>query len=349
MKLLLGIALGLLAGCASQPSADRSGQEAVTTGLTQAPGAPVTAACTGLALLRRGNPLCLGVEYLPPAGEEESLAPDRLPVQAELMLSGPAPAPRQPDRTPLWSRERTERHTWAMTAEDLAQVRDPVERETLHFVEDLMGEDRRRLRRDIGTPILTMQASDMQSPGIDLAAEEVQAEEEAQWMAEHGVDLLRRPLQMLLRRLPLVQQLEIDLDEFKQDNVPLTEEYGRAHDVADLGRVSMRVHAGDPKDPIELVYLRSGIRIGSSQSQLKLGYARHLAKAVTLEIHTRQNYDDRTWRVRADLSWELSPRTSLHFVAGDNLDFLTTSTVYSLFESPMDGSPGLLIYAVHLF
>ena len=95
--------------------------------------------------------------------------------------------------------------------------------------------------------------------------------------------------------------------------------------------------------------MRSGIRLGTSQERLKVGFGRYISQGLRLELRSRHDYDSGSWRLRADLSWAMSEQTSLHLVAGDDLDFLTTSTVYSLFDSPMDGSPGLLVYAVHLF
>jgi len=53
--------------------------------------------------------------------------------------------------------------------------------------------------------------------------------------------------------------------------------------------------------------------------------------------------------VRLDLAWRRSASTSVHVAVGDDMDFLSTSSLYSLFESPMDGSPGLVLYAVHVF
>jgi hypothetical protein len=345
MRILLGTALGLLAGCAVQPAA--GGEERPGDAID---GAQATnAIAIRLQQLQHSHLLCLGVEFLPPAASEEPLATPTPPVHVEPVPLPPRPAPRPPEYQPYGDRDRYEPHTWLMSGEDLANVRDPLERETLHFIDDLMGEDRRRLRRDIGTPILTMQAADLQSPGLDRGTTDPQADEESQWMAQHGVELLRRPFNRMLRRTPIVQQIEVDLDDWKESNVPLSEEYSRTHDTHDLGRMSMRVHANDYKDPVELVYMRSGVRVGSSQTQLKLGLSRHLSRDLLLELRAREDYDDSEWHLRADLSWLVSPRTSLHFVAGDNLDFMATSTVYSLFESPMDGSPGLLVYAVHLF
>jgi hypothetical protein len=292
----------------------------------------------------------LGVEFLPPLAEDSAVPVPPATVRVEAVAAeGPRKRSAAVEFAPYGGTDRGELHTWTMSAEDLANVRDPLARETLKFIDDVMGEDRRRLQRGLGTPILTMQTFDSQSPGIDLHSEETRAEDEAEWLAENGLDLLSRPFRLLLRRHPAVLGVEAYLDEFKEGNVPLSEEYGRAHDSEDLGRVSMRVHASDLADPVELVYMRSGIRLGSSQRHLKLGFGQQVADDLYLDVRTRQDYETNRWRWRADLRYLLSQQTSLHFVAGDNLDFLTTSSLYSLFESPMDGAPGLLVYAVHLF
>src|SRR5262245_19215749 len=325
MRILLGTALGLLAGCVVQPATSSEERPGDAIDAAQA-----TAIAARLQQLQHSHLLCLGVEFLPPAASEEPLATPMPAVHVEAVPLPPRPAPRPPEYLPYGGRERYEAHTWMMSSDDLANVRDPLERETLHFIDDLMGEDRRRLRREFGTPILTMQAADLQSPGVDRDTSDPQADEEAQWLAEHGVELLRRPLNRMLRRTPLVQQFELDLDDWKESNVPLSEEYSRTHDTNDLGRMSMRVHTSNLRDPVDLVYMRSGVRVGSSQSQLKLGLSRHLSRDVLLEVRAREDYDDHEWHLRADLSWILSPRTSLHFVTGDNIDFATSSTVYSL-------------------
>lgn len=299
--------------------------------------------------LARGNQLRIGVEFLPPAAEETALAVPPSHARAETVAEPPTASPPERVRRSYGDRERAERHTWTMSAEDLASIRNPVARETLHFLDDLMGEDRRRLKRELGTPLLTMQAIDFQSPGIDLYADERQAEEEAIWMSDEGIKLLQRPFRHLLRRLPMVEAFEDELDEFKSDNVPLSEAYVREHRTGSLGRVSMKLRSRDLTDPVEIVYKNYGLRIGTSQRRLKVGFAREILQDLHFEVRTRRNYDSTHWRIRADLSWVVSPTTSLHLLAGDDLDFLATSSVYSLFDSPMDGSPGVLVYAVHLF
>lgn len=303
----------------------------------------------GLARLARGNPICLGVEFLPPLAEDAAIVVRSSPVEAERAedLTNALPTVRR--YQPMLVRERASRHAWSLTQEDLLAGEDPAAQVALRFLDDLMGEDRRRLNREIGTPALAMQGIDLQSPGIDLRADELRAEDEAQWFAENGPRLLRRPLQKMLRRTSWISTVELQLEELQRANASLLDDAANVDDDTDLGRMSMRVRMNRPTDPLELAYLRAGMRIASTQEQLKLGYSLPLAEDVFLDLRARQDYQSADWRLRADLRWEVSEKTSIHFVAGDDLDFLTTSSVYSLFESPMDGSAGILVYAVHLF
>lgn len=322
--------LGCLCGCLAQPRTPPQLQ------LTAAAAAPLPAIDAAPRV---------GIEYLAPEVELADLEPSRVWVEPLHDTDDPW----RHQRTPPPPRPSERKHTWLMDADDLAAVEDIEARLTLQFLDNLMGEDRRRVYRELGTPILQPQMIDLQSPGIELPTETSQREESEAWLADHGSVLLNRPLRRLLRQTPLVQQLELELDEFKSDHVPLSGPYREVHgDQRNLGRLSMRVRMR-PQDPVEIAYMRSGVRVSTGQEKLKLGYSRSLTDRVTLEINTSRTYSDHAWGMRADLIWDLDLDNSLHFVVGDDLDFLSTSSVYSMFDSPMDGSPGLLVYALHLF
>jgi hypothetical protein len=324
-----GLLLCVLAGCAVQP-ATRAASVAAR---------PLTADCFPSLTPR------IGIEYLAPepgqAGPQATLEGIN-GERREGPIGGDSGTRR---REPAASK-----HTWQMNTDDFADLDDPVTRETLFFVRDLMGVDRRRIRRDLGTPILMPEAIDLQSPGIDLPSQVAQADEAAEWLDLNGGFLFNRPLQQLMRRLPVIAWFETELREWKSDNVPMSDEYRAAHaEERNFGRLSMRIHVRDPHDPVELTYVKSGVLVGGSQRQGKVGYIMQLHDGLWLEVRTRHEYDTHDWPVRADLGWQASDHTTLHIAVGDDLDFLTTSTVYSLFDSPMDGSPGLVVYAVHLF
>ena len=251
MRIQLGIPICLLAGCVVQPThvepqvAGSPKQDLSQRQLDSdtAPPHPTAsdvreAIHPHLALLRRGNPLRIGIEFLPPRGEESAFAVRATPSRAESVAEKPRALMQPPERSrPI---DRKNRHTWTMSTDDLEAIRDPIARETMQFIDDVMGEDRRRLKRNLGTPILTMQTIDLQSPGIDLRADERQIEDEAIWATDHGMGLLKRPLRHLLKRLPIVRDAELRLDEFKSDNVPLSKAYRHSHRSRSPGRVWLR-------------------------------------------------------------------------------------------------------------
>jgi hypothetical protein len=183
-----------------------------------------------------------------------------------------------------------------------------------------------------------------------LSSEATLYSDHEEWVHAHGPDLLQRPLRLLLRRLPFVQQFEVDLKDFRSENVPLSEPYRQAHgDRRRLGRLSVRLHAGDLSDPVEVVYMHSGVRIGTSQEMGKLSIDWDLTDKLQFAFRARTEYATGEQRLRADLTYWSSAFTSLHLGIGDDLDFLSTSSIYSLFESPMDGTTGVVFYAVHIF
>jgi hypothetical protein len=86
-----------------------------------------------------------------------------------------------------------------------------------------------------------------------------------------------------------------------------------------------------------------------SQQQAKVTLDLPLTGRVRFGLRARTDYETGRSTVRSDLIYRASPRTSFHLAAGDDMDFLSTSSLYSLFDSPMDGAPGLVMYAVHTF
>jgi hypothetical protein len=312
-----------LAGCVSQPA--RSAPET----------APIAAAHY------HGGVLRIGIEHLPPEpGLASDGAPRAHPTPPPLRTAAAAAAPQ---------RDVEDRAIDALASVDLDRIDDPVARETMHFVRDLVDTDRRRVQREVGLPFFDFQAEDPRRGPLLAGEEDLRAEHE-EWTQQHGVRMLQRPLRQLLRRLPLVEAVELGWQDFRSDHVPLTEPYHDVHgDRRRLGRVSLRLRPHDLADPAELVWIRAGLRVGSSQEVGKLSWSIPLSARITLELRARTEYASGEQTLRADLAYRYSSTTSMHVAAGDDLDFLTTSPRYSMFESPMDNTPGLLLYAVHVF
>jgi hypothetical protein len=145
-------------------------------------------------VLRSPFVLRIGIEHLPP--EAESPGDPEPRVEAQPRLAPPVAAPtaraerrREPDAA--------HRHTWALSASDLTAIDDPIARETLHFVQDLVEEDLNRSRREVTMPFLGVHDQDPAAgPLLDSELALLAAQEE--WIQDRGPALMRRPLQQLL-------------------------------------------------------------------------------------------------------------------------------------------------------
>ncbi|MBL8750017.1 MAG: hypothetical protein JNK78_12710 [Planctomycetes bacterium] len=326
VRFQLGIVMCLLAGCVVQPTAPTP-----RVATARGPGP--------MALVPR-----IGIEHLPPDATEP---------QGEGPRVAPQPAPQRtaPRRRPepKITRRDPERHSWQMTAEEIAAIDDPIARETLHFVDDLVAADQRRVRREAGLPFLALQGTDPED-GPLLSSEQALRDAQEEWAQTHGPAMLRKPFQQLLRRLPVARDVELEIQDFRSDHVPLSEPYQLTHtDPRSLGRLSVRWHASDGSDPLEVAWVFQGLRVGTSQEVGKLSLDFDLSDTLRLEIRTSTEYRTNDHSLRVDLGYRPSDGTSIHLAIGDDMDFLSTSSIYSLFETPMDGSAGLVLYAVHVF
>lgn len=330
LRIRLGIMTCLLAGCATQP----------VTPMLQ----PDVAAARLAAILPATCAPRIGVEFLPPENPDATAAPEIAAAPSRR----PAPAPAGPVRLVDRVQVREDAHTWRLSVADLDAVDDPIAREALRFCDDLVREDARRTQREVRLPFLEWRPAELDL-GARLWSEERIGETRAQWVDDHLGSLLGSPFRRMLRRLPLVSAVEVSLDDFRSSFVPATEPYLRTHDDGGLGRVSLRLRAGDPGDPVEVAYILGGARVATSRDRTKLGYAVALSERVDLELRATRDYRTNHDVMRLDLGFRYSPTTSFHMALGDDMDFLSTSSIYSLFETPMDGSPGMLVYAVHVF
>lgn len=329
MSIRLGLALSVLAGCTLQPTrpAASSGQPTVRM-----------AALDGFAA---GNALCLGVEYLPPeAGEVApaalplARAQEPRPVAGAAMSSSPRAA--APD-------DRGHGPAAAQPAGGERKID-----EALQFLEDIQGRDRRRLRRDFVMQDLPITSFDAQSPGIPLRADERNAEDAEERLGETGHQVLRRPLQRLMRRTSLVSRMELRLSDVA-DGRSERGAQGDATDEVDLGRVTMVVRPNRSGDPMEIGYRRRGFAVSTSQQQLKCSATLPISDSLFLDVRARQLFFDDSWQWRADLRWECSPATSVHLVVGEDLWFATEAAPYAHDPDAPTGILGIQFHAIHFF
>lgn len=347
MRYQLGMMGCLLAGCAVQPTtSSRSFAMPSPTGASSIATAGTFAAEARQVAEPPSLVLRIGVEHLPP----DARAADEQPR----LEAVPRPPDQRRDRRAARPVVRPrEAHEVDLLRREAAAAQDTLAREALLFVGDMVAADRDRARTEVGIPFFDFRRVD-EGNGPPLNSDLALQADHEEWVQQHGASLLNRPLRRLFRRLPVVQQLELEFENFRSDHVPLSEPYVQAHgdrgSFGGLGRISVRLRASELDDPVEVAWVhRSGLRIGTSQETGRIALDLALLPNVRLELRARTDYETEEHGLRADLSYRPSPSTSLHLAIGDDMDFLTTSSIYSLFESPMDGSPGLVLYAVHTF
>ena len=329
MSIRLGLALCVFAGCSLQPAREASGS--LTTSQRLA----------GLDAFAHGSALCVGVEHLPPGNDHSS--PTALPTAGLRAGSATIYAPQGPsrfvaaqdDRRQATTTEPRGRHS---THADLA----------LQFLDDLQGRDRFRLRREFMALNLPTAANDEQSPGIPLRADERAAEDAEERLGETGHQIVRRPIQQLLRRTAVVSRVELKLADLA--DLPAERSHSdEAHDDVDLGRLTMVVRPNRMDAPVEIGYRRSGFVIATSQQQLKCGITLPIAESVFLELRARQLFLDDSWQLRAELRWMCSQQSSVHLVCGDDLLIPSEATPYGRDPMAPTGVLGIQLYAVHRF
>lgn len=328
------LAIGLLAGCAAPPARPVA--------------APVAAhALVPPAVLR------IGLEYLAPEDGAAATAEIRVtppPERPLLANSRNLASPVDPERVRLVAHaERLlRRHTWTLDAGDLVQMPGPLERETLRFLDDLLAADRKSAQREVRVPFFDWHSHEPTDEPM-LGSEFAQRQDREQWIAEHGPALLRQPFKRLLRRLPLARDVEVAIDDIRAESVPLSTPYQTAHRGRAGTRVSMRLRVSDWHDPLEVAVVHRGLRVSSAQNYAKASWNLPLTEHLELSTRAKQPYDggDATWR--CDLRYRHSARTSFHVAVGEDLEFLSTPSVLSLFESPLDGTAGVAFFAVHVF
>lgn len=320
----------VLASCATQPARPNT----TANDLSAIPLASVTV-------------LRIGLEYLPP--DDRFRSADEVRAEPRTSKNANRLASERAQRTVALSFDEPSQVT-RLGQINFEAVDDPIAREAMRFCNDLIESDRQRVRREVGVPFFDFRDTEIQLSPL-LTSERRHREEHEQWSQQHGPRLLQKPLRQLAKRLPIIRDFENMIEDFRSDHVPLTEPYRQAHgDRRQLGRFSLRIHTRDYKDPMELVYIHySGVRVGSSQAFGKLSLDFNVSGTINFTLRARTNYETGSSGIRSDLIYRPSPNMSVHLAAGDNMDFLSTSSLYSLFESPMDGEPGLLLYAVHTF
>jgi hypothetical protein len=239
---------------------------------------------------------------------------------------------------------------WDLDARDIARIDDDVERTAVRFVDGLVGEDRRRMLRQFGAPVLFSPRTTGPSRVDYLRADERGTEAHDAYLDQVGISMLRRPLRDALRELPIAKDVEEVFEEFKEDQRaldPIAEAAGARS--ADWGRMTMRVRKADLADGVELGYEFEGLRVRSSLAQLRCRLDLALWENATARLGWSQAYDSGDHSLRLEFAWAVDRDTSVHLLTGDRMEFFDRPAQWSQDRSPQDGSPGLVFYVERIF
>lgn len=351
----MGFWLLLTAGCALPPAVEPAPTDAVDA-LAKGPTVP------GIQSL----PIRVGVEFLPPTRPREA------PVayvhgglswsQFGEAFSAPSVIA-TPDHPSRFSRESelppeasgTVTMPWNFDKAERNNIEDPFERVSVHLMQELMGDDMRRFRREIGTTALEGRHMDLSYLELPNYMDEWENDYDEMFFGTRGRRFIRRPIRKAIKSFSLFQNIDMAIESIKGD-LPMSGDYesegveeGRSSRLS-LGRLTARLRSNFD-DPLELAYKNSGFRLGSSQARLRCGYSSEIAESFFVSLNSEYNYDSDHLGLRADLRYEFDERTSAHFSAGDQLSFLMSPNYYSLMEDDglQDSSHGVIFYVEHLF
>lgn len=359
MRYLLGLSLLIVfVGCRSTPGKVEQAQN-------ETPAAILACAPISVSAL----PMRVGLEYLPPKSSTRdrswslmspSVRPWREDRESQLSLFA---TPRQvsvmslrptlPEEPLTRNNHLVGQFEQALRVDKdvLSAIEDPLERMTMLFVRDLIGEDRRRLSRELGASVLTrkMLRHD-DTTMLHSRFQEVEEEQEARFLEEEGRSLLRRPLRKLLKKNTFIGDIKVMIDEFKADNIPLSSPYEEDNPKGwGWGSVSMRVKVRKGSDPLELSYRNWGWKVGSSKEKAKIRYRINLTDDLEAGMKIRYDYDQSHTQFQVDLHYTINPNAQLYMVIADRLNYLSGPTASSFMSSPMDGQGGIMFYVEHLF
>jgi hypothetical protein len=331
-----------MAGCASQPVSQDPTADEVQAALDAEVLALVMPPATS-------SYIRIGVEYLPP---QTSL---QAPVAAT-----PAHEPEGP-----WHPDRTEQipgdqnppppidyHKgrfdesqirWRLHKNDIRAKRNPIERMTLRFLSEMIGDDRKRVQRSIGAPLLGAElrlSTDPMSNFLD----ERDREDQQRLLTENGTRMIRRPLRNALKELPLFNDVEHAIRNFKASNRKYTD-----RNSSGLGRVSLRIRGSKLEDPIELKWLLGGFRLASTLSYLKATFATSITEGLSFAIRSKYDYDNSHWRLSGNIECIINDFTTFNVLAGNEINILGGQFAYPGGPQSDEASKGVLLYFHHQF
>ena len=342
MKRSAGLCLVLFTGCAIAPvdSVPRRGSTQVELPNSTTPA------------------IRIGVEYLPP--DTKSIAWNAATPAWRPSLAGEPQQPThrsaQPDMVVSRRHDATDRPTpqpdidftdmqerWQLTRKAIRSVKNPLERVALRFLAEMIGDDHKRVERAIGAPLLRSQIRVASDPLSNFLDERDRMDQNRR-LTENGTRMVRRPLRNAIKELPLFSGVEVAINTFKSRNVPAAPRTRNQY-----GRLSVRLRASRLEDPVELTWIKKGVRITSSQDYFKASFGTELYPDLHLRLRTRYDYRDYDLRLLGNLTYTLSEWTSLHAMAGNLINVEAGLSPYPGGPQGHDRSNGALFLVEHHF
>ena len=222
-----------------------------------------------------------------------------------------------------------------------------------------MGEDRRRIQRQVGIPALfDTWRNSTTIHGPETVQDQRMREDLAMLMSRQHGSLLNRPFRRAVRRSSFLRDLELMYEDLKSQ-VPLArpENDGNPRvrgSSTDWGRISVSIRVNNPSNFFDFTYRRAGWRIGSSPTRLKLGFERQLSDKLSLSLRTRYHYDENDLDMWGDVHYRFDRDTSFHLMSGNKIDVTTGAAMLPVIQSPVvlrtgEASPGFMFYVEHMF
>lgn len=342
MKRSAGFCLVLLTGCVIAPvdSIPRRGSTQVELPASQTP------------------TIRIGVEYLPPdtdrVGWSAATPKWRSTVHGraqQILNPGAQPAmvvssrhgsrmvqPAEPDIDFTDLQER-----WQLTRKAIRAVKNPLERVALRFLAEMIGDDHKRVERAIGAPLLRSQIRVASDPLSNFLDERDRMDQNRR-LTENGTRMIRRPVRNAIKELPLFSDVEFAINTFKTHNAPAAPRIRNRY-----GRLSARLRASRLDDPVELTWIKKGIRVSSSQDYFKASFATELYPDLQLRIRTRYDYRDYNMRLLGNLTYTFNEWTFLHAMAGNLINVEAGLSPYPGGPQGRERGNGALLLVEHHF
>jgi hypothetical protein len=236
-----------------------------------------------------------------------------------------------------------------LTRRQIAALPTAAERATFRLLHTLAGPDGDRLPRELGWTFMQRQLANVDLGAADPWNEPLPAGIDDA-LGELVPDLLRKPVRNALRELPIVRDIELQIEDFKIHNVPTSGAWldSRDEDRRRYGHVSLRLQ-GRGSDPLSVTYAVHGWRLGASRDTVRAGYSALLGDGLWLTIGSTFDHVAERYDAMAELKFDISARTRLLCTFGNQINLFPGATLDRMARKDLDGGTGAMVYVETIF